>query len=138
MDEARGPDVSRGNVVYYVRSSQPTRASRYAAAGGSSYEVRLKAWNCSCPAYTFSAVNATEESYGLESNMDVDGLDEGHIDAESGLNYGGLMLERGAVPLCKHLLACFLSEKYEPLSGFVEEMVVGREEAAGWAAGWGD
>ena len=137
VDEARGPDVARDNVVYYVRSSQPTRASRYSAAGGSSYEVRLKAWNCSCPAFTFSAVNATE-SYGREGDMDEDGPEEGPIDAESGSNYGGLTLEKGAVPLCKHLLACFLSEKYKPLSSCVEERVVGRDEAAGWAAGWGD
>ncbi|KAA6409589.1 MAG: hypothetical protein FRX48_06200 [Lasallia pustulata] len=138
VDEACGPHVSRDNAVYYVRSSQPTRASRYAAAGGSSYEVRLKAWNCSCPAFTFSAVNAMEENGVHGGDVDVDGLEEGSIDAESGSDYGGLMLEAGAVPLCKHLLACFLAEKCGMFSGFVEERVVGREEAAGWAAGWGD
>lgn len=125
-------------MVYYVRSSQPTRPSRYAAAAGSSYEVRLKAWNCSCPAYTFSAVNTTEETYGHDLNVDVDGVDEGASDVVSGSKYGGLMLTQGAVPMCKHLLACFLSEQCELLSCFVEERVVGRDEAAGWAAGWGD
>lgn len=79
-----------------------------------------------------------EESYGQDGKMDVDGPEGGPIDVESGSKYGGLMLTQGAVPICKHLLACFLSEKSETLSAFVEERVVGREEAAGWAAGWGD
>ena len=55
--------------------------------------------------------------------------------------WGGLLLttrgERGEVPLCKHLLACLLAERWEVMGGFFEERKVGREEMAGWAAGWG-
>ena len=53
--------------------------------------------------------------------------------------WGGLMrVEEGEeVPLCKHLLACLLAERWEVVKGSVEERVVGREEMAGWAAGWG-
>lgn len=79
-----------------------------------------------------------EESDGHDLNVDVDGVDEDSINVVSGLGYGGLMLTQEAVPMCKHLLACFLSEQCEALSGFVEERIVGRDEAAGWAAGWGD
>lgn len=76
-----------------------------------------------------------EESYGHGLNLDVD---EGSVDVVSGLRYGGLMLTQGAMPMCKHLLACFLAEQCGVLSGFVEESLVGRNEAAAWAAGWGD
>jgi len=44
-----------------------------------------------------------------------------------------MMLGEEDVPLCKHLLACVLVERWRG----VEERVVGREEMAGWAAGWG-
>ncbi|MCJ1299844.1 hypothetical protein MMC08_002638 [Hypocenomyce scalaris] len=139
LDTTSGQEGNGDNVIYYVRSSQPTRGSRYTAAGGSSYEVRLRAWNCNCPAFTFSVVNAMEENYGhKEDDVDVDEGDGGAIDAEPVSTLGGLMFEQEAVPLCKHLLACFLPEKCRALSGFVEEKVVGWEEAAGWAAGWGD
>ena len=53
--------------------------------------------------------------------------------------WGGLMrVEKGEeVPLCKHLLACVLAERWEMVRGMVGEREVGREEMAGWAAGWG-
>ena len=54
--------------------------------------------------------------------------------------WGGLMrVEKGGgeAPLCKHLLACLLAERWEVAGGMVEEREVGREEMAGWAAGWG-
>ena len=43
----------------------------------------------------------------------------------------------GEVPLCKHLLASLLAERWDVIGGLVEEREVGREEMAGWAAGWG-
>lgn len=48
---------------------------------------------------------------------------------------GGLALGQ-KVPMCKHLLACALAEQklFEP---FVEIKVVGADELAGWAVGWG-
>lgn len=50
--------------------------------------------------------------------------------------WGGLILGEEEVPLCKHLLACVLVERWDVASAMVEERGVGREEAAGWAAGW--
>ena len=53
--------------------------------------------------------------------------------------FGGLSLGDDMPPVCKHLLACVLAERCKGLfGGFVEERDVSVEEAAGWAAGWGD
>ena len=51
--------------------------------------------------------------------------------------FGGLTLVGREVPVCKHLLACLLVNKVGGYEDFVEDRVVGREETAGWAAGWG-
>ncbi|MCJ1257694.1 hypothetical protein MMC24_005520 [Lignoscripta atroalba] len=127
------------NVVYYVRSSQPMRASRYhsnAAMGGISYEVRLKAWNCSCPAFTFSAFNGLDVHHGSTSEEGTD-LSQDCTGREREWRFGGLMLDEEGLPVCKHLLACVLAERCGVLATYVEEKVVSRDEAAGWAAGWG-
>ena len=42
----------------------------------------------------------------------------------------------GAVPVCKHLLAVVLADRWEVLSGMVSERWVGREEMAGLGAGF--
>lgn len=123
--------------VYYVRSSQPTRTSRYqgtAALGATSYEVRLEAWNCSCPAFTFSAFSHMTMDRGS-----IDYMEEsiGQDNQGQQWRFGGLMVGNGAMPGCKHLLACVLVEKCGLLSGFVQQKVVGRQEAAGLGAGWG-
>lgn len=50
--------------------------------------------------------------------------------------YGGVALEDNA-PICKHLLACVLAEKWsEVLAINVEEGSIGKEVCAGWAGGW--
>lgn len=110
--------------VYYVRSSyQPRRAHSKAIM---SYEVRTKASNCSCPAFAFAA-------FGYEGGEEVTDptcqrtRDEGRL--------GGLMLG-DQVPVCKHLLACILAERCVGLEDCLEKRKVGREEMAGWAAGW--
>lgn len=128
--------IERDCVVYYVRSAQTTRSSRYqsvAAIKGISYEVRLRAWNCSCPAFTFSALNGIN----IETQ---EGMGRVYSDAsETGeeWRFGGLLLGEDGVPICKHLLSCVLIEKCGLFRENVEEKSVAREEAAGWAAGWG-
>ena len=126
-------------TVYYVRSSQPARTSRYqshAGLGGTSYEVRLRAWNCSCPAFTFSAFNSHDIHY--DEPLGEDGAISQELEEKSGAwKFGGLMLAEEGLPVCKHLLACVLVESCGTLAGYVDEKVVNREEAAGWAAGWG-
>ncbi|KAI9699280.1 MAG: hypothetical protein M1836_002890 [Candelina mexicana] len=121
------------NTVYYVRSAQPNRISRYQnyyPGAGLSYEVRLQAWNCSCPAFTFSAFSALPT--GRE-----DGFDRQEDEIREQWSFGGLTAGQDAVPICKHLLACVMIEQCGLLSGCVDEKDVGRDEAAGWGAGWG-
>ena len=149
-------------VAYQVRSAQRTKpsASRSeyptstTATTGASYEVRLKAWNCSCPAFAFAAlpVDAAENGnmedgsggdqnhdvgYGLSGNRSNTSATHHEDDKGAWLGFGGLT--RGMdVPVCKHLLACVVAERCQGFEQLVEEKEVGVEEVAGWAAGWGD
>lgn len=137
--------------VYHVQSASAsqsaTSTSRYARRPPSNtsttYEVRLNSWNCSCPAFAFSAFGR-----GLDLNSDSED-DEGERgivlgeqdDEQKHWRFGG-ELTRGAskeTPVCKHLLACVLGSRVKGLFGDgVEQRIVSREEMAGWAAGWGE
>ena len=131
-------------VVYYVRSSQRGRqhaASRHGVVG-TSYEVRTRAWNCTCPAFALAAF-AGQGPRGLDQDNDErsECLESGHEwnydDDSTGCNerLGGLALTSG-VPICKHLLACVLVERGRGLDEYVETTAIGKAEMAGWAAGW--
>ncbi len=140
-------------MVYYVRSSDGR--SRYGGrgrgrgdAGGTCYEVRVWGWSCSCKAFAFGAFNADGgRGVGYE-RFEGDGGEEMLLDAEEGgdgnersgdgedWRWGGLMVGED-VPLCKHLFACVLAEHWSVARGMIDEREVGREEMAGWAAGWG-
>ena len=122
-----------------------------------SYEVRTGAWNCTCAAFAFAAFNnagvtpryedCDDEFEGLGGNDAVaDEEDEEMLDVPEpkessewgkGWWWGGLMRGTGEIPICKHLLACVLVERWDIAKGMIEEREVGREEMAGWAAGWG-
>jgi hypothetical protein len=137
-------------IVYYVRSAQ-ARAPRFATSYDttSSYEVRLRSWNCSCPAFAFSAFPPSSPPL---DNVSTEYLDEAvseyeEIEAnerngngeDNNWIFGGTTPGHDMPSVCKHLLACVLVERCKGLfGGFVEERRVGWEEAAGWAAGWGD
>jgi hypothetical protein len=130
------------HAIYYVGSAQQ-RSSRFSTSYDTttSYEVRLLAWNCSCPAFAFAAFPATHPEPLIptyEPNKDEE--DAATRNTQSGAwLFGGVSLGDAIPPVCKHLLACVLVEKCNGLfSGFVEERAVSVEEAAGWAAGWGD
>jgi hypothetical protein len=122
--------------IYYVRSAQQ-RSSRYSTSFDTltSYEVRLGAWNCSCPAFAFSAFSPIHPEPPVPTYEPG-----GEIQTEQGAwIFGGVSLGEGMPPVCKHLLACVLAEQCADLFGrCVEERLVNVEEAAGWAAGWGD
>jgi hypothetical protein len=147
--------VKEVSTFYIVKSAQDAKgrgprsggASGHAAVAGAgmSYVIRLGAWNCSCPAFTFSAFPAVSSSY--ISTYVVDAV--GHAGSKGGIQapedcddswqFGGLsrdgMEGRGAVPCCKHLLACLLSEKWHSVLGtYVNERRVGSEEMAGLGA----
>ena len=125
------------------------------------YEVRTGAWSCTCAAFAFAAFGSpagTETRYtgyeeegdggevpmvGISNDVerDVAGgeAENGREGLEGDVEWGGRMLrERGEdVPVCKHLMACVLAERWDVAAAMVEERRVGRGEMAGWAAGWG-
>lgn len=120
-----------------MRSSRRSRYSGAAVEGttGTNYEVRLQAWNCTCPAFAFAAFRPqNEDLQGALGNNDEDDHGEGMRTKNI---FGGLSLGEKEVPVCKHLLACLLVEMGGIWGDFANETVVGREEMAGWAAGWG-
>lgn len=148
------------------RHGRPRHGSRGEVSGGTSYEVRTRGWSCSCAAFAFAAFNSAAAAGGgregggyadydgavnggdddeeEEEEEDVMLLDADEADdADGGVGgsgewrWGGLMVEEEDVPLCKHLLACVLAERWDGAGALVEEREVGREEMAGWAAGWG-
>jgi hypothetical protein len=58
-------------------------------------------------------------------------------DCDGDWHFGGLSLGEG-IPMCKHLLACILVERWKQDFGDgVEEREISIEELAGWGAGWG-
>jgi hypothetical protein len=140
------PLYDRTPTIYYVRSAQ-ARPSRFATSYDttSSYEVHLQAWNCSCPAFAFSAFPAS--SSPVPTMDDISNPPESILgkrdsqcrNSEVEWSFGGITLGSQMPPVCKHLLACVLVERCKSLFGeCVEERSVGWEEAAGWAAGWED
>lgn len=72
-----GNESEPENEVFYVQSasSQTNAAARqrrrhhYTGTSSTSYEVRLAAWNCTCPAFALSAFNRITD---LKSNGDDD------------------------------------------------------------------
>ena len=147
-DEKERGEENR-NFMYLVQSSQVSRGrfgNKDSGAGAMTYIVRLHAWNCTCAAFTFSAFPGTGGTFSVSFEEDGDD-DEGGIlgdidrtgdksgEVEEGWEFGGLSLcgkDGGNVPVCKHLLACLLGEKWDGVLGiYVKERVVGREEMAG-------
>ncbi|KAL9133206.1 MAG: hypothetical protein Q9175_005616 [Cornicularia normoerica] len=143
-------------IVYYVKSSsQRGGRGRYGGrgdAGATSYEVRTQGWSCSCAAFAFAAFSPTlapgervgygdYDDCGAHDDDMLLGTDEGgdgleRLDGSEDWHWGGLMSEEDA-PLCKHLFACILAEHWSLAGKMIEEREVGREEMAGWPAGWG-
>lgn len=101
------------------------------------YTVHLEAWNCSCAAFAFSAFPAAPWNLSQEDVYDEDlDMDMSEEEEEGKWEFGGLSLDGGGgVPVCKHLLACVLGERWKGvLGGYVREKVVSREEMAGYGA----
>ena len=159
QDVSHGDQDEKRRVVYYVRSNaQHDGRSRYGRGGDvgiTSYEVRTVAWSCSCAAFAFSAFNNSRSSSEYETRdtyeaykdddelldedaemLDVPGRKGGVGEGNEWL-WGGLVIGEEEAPLCKHLLACVLAERWEVAAEMIDEREVGREEMAGWAAGWG-
>lgn len=133
------------DTVHYVRSAQQ-RSSRFSTSYDSttSYEVRLRAWNCTCPAFAFAAFPSMHPEPAVPTytppltTRTKEGAEAEKMDA-LGWVFGGVSIGEGMPPVCKHLLACVLAERCSGVFGdCMEERRVSVETAAGWAAGWGD
>lgn len=132
VTEQHQPNAERPakTSLYFVHSAQQARTSTSGRSYdhlATHYEVRLAAWNCSCPAFAFAA---------FPSWVRNDDNDDQHN--EDFHPFGGLSSGQAMPPICKHLLACALAEHCLMFSGFVEMKDVSAEELAGWCAGWGD
>ncbi|CAK4029931.1 hypothetical protein DOTSEDRAFT_123382 [Lecanosticta acicola] len=117
---------------FLVRSAQQHNTRNASYEHVNYYEVRLDAWSCSCPAFTFSAFPASMPSSDTEDHQD-----EAPMHERAGVVFGGLTLGTD-MPVCKHLLACVLIEHCQMFAHFADEREVSLEEMAGWTAGWGD
>ena len=144
-------------------SSSSSKGKGSAARTGTYYEVRLDSWNCSCAAFAFSSFTClTKEDDGdhpptKENAYSTAGAfqyeEEGITDDDSAEHtaaewrFGGtrtltLPNATAGVPVCKHILAAVMARAAPQL--FVDGVHVnvkrelGKEEMAGWGAGWGD
>ncbi len=127
------------HTFYHVQSSQSAGRSKTAR----SYIVQLAAWNCTCASFAFSAFPAlaSEETFEIDQSCDARNSRPGD-DTEYGgatLDFGGMSVngkDGGAVPACKHILACVLADRWEILAQMVPERRIGGEEMAALGAGY--
>ena len=114
--------LDRAQIIHYT---SPTSEVYYVQSVTTRYEVRVKAWNCSCAGFAFAAYSE-------------DGM-SGEWEGMEKMIWGGDSLDggEGLPPVCKHLVACVLVEECGGLfGGKVERKTVDVEEAAGMAASW--
>jgi hypothetical protein len=128
------------NSLFLVRSSQPPK-SRFKdpiASNSTIYTVRVGAWNCSCAAFAFSAFPGTGGNFvaNLDAEEPWDGGQE--MDEDEKWEAGGVSFDGrcgGNVPVCKHLLACMLGDRWKGVLGqHMKLREVGKEEMAGFGA----
>jgi hypothetical protein len=132
-DDTNSQNKSSSKSIYLVRSAQQHHTRHGSIDHANHYEVRLEAWSCSCPAFTFSAFPAEV----VPSPPPRAGSNMVFSPDEAQCIFGGVT--RGEdTPVCKHLLACVLVQNCGMFAGFVEEREVSVEELTGWAAGLGD
>jgi hypothetical protein len=136
--------------VFYVRSASATASSsksksRYRRVynpAGTYYEVRLDAWNCTCPAFAYSALGgALDLNQDQTRPEDEDDQTSSEMEgASKEWRFGGTLTREGTgAPICKHILAATLGKGLPGLFGNgVEKKEVTAAEAAGWGGGWGD
>jgi len=133
--------------IFYVRSASATASSsksksRYRRVfnpAGTYYEVRLDAWNCTCPAFAYSALGRALDLYQDQTRSEDEDGSEIEEDGKEWCFGGTLTREDTGAPICKHILAATLGKGLPGLFGNgVEKKEVTAAEAAGWGGGWGD
>lgn len=156
-----------GIDVFYVQSASAIIASssrsgskggrfgnRNYAATKMHYEVRLDAWNCTCPAFAAatlklimsesSSEQALPQSAGRQSEKG-ETREEGVMAQNDEDNRGTVLIggiatnDEALVPVCKHILAAALCDTSPGLFGAgMKIRQVSTDELAAWAAGWGE
>ncbi len=136
--------------ICYVQSASATMSSSVSTSkyrrvynpSGTYYEVNLEAWNCTCPAFNYSAFGRVFDYNADEVNDAEDGAAaEADLEHEpADWQFGGTLTKEGTgAPICKHILAAVLGKA---LPGLFKDGVGRKEvtavEAAGWGGGWGD
>ncbi|SZF04932.1 unnamed protein product [Blumeria hordei] len=145
-NSALGINVRSGNTagMYQVCSTQPRkRAPKRSSYRNTSsnaekyYTVYLTAWNCSCADFAFSLFPALVVDSVPNNNAKND-IEDAKVDNESvEWEFGGVRRKNATetVPICKHLIACLIGERWGNLLGsYVKERQVNREEMAGIAS----
>ncbi|KAL9620107.1 MAG: hypothetical protein Q9160_005313 [Pyrenula sp. 1 TL-2023] len=168
-----GNGATAVDEIFYVQSasavlntnSKSKRRPRAYNPVGTHYEVRLRAWNCGCPAFANLVLSSLfDRSQGFDGGDGAGGPDDGGGDEAGGAGvdgsefnavaaatvqqFGGSLTHEASgsgsgsgngIPVCKHILAAYLGSQVPGMFGQGVVMKrVSREEAAGWAGGWGD
>ncbi|KAJ9227538.1 hypothetical protein DTO169E5_5549 [Paecilomyces variotii] len=142
VDSLPEQQTSVRDEMFLVLSTSSTTSQSSRRVPEKYYEVRLRAWNCTCPAFVLSAFrnlgNAVEEDVGVREDEDEE-MNYYHGDHWLGGTLTRTMSGNSAPPMCKHLLACILATRCAGLfgNGLQERIDVSQTEMAGWAAGWG-
>jgi len=148
-EPATGTDQTTWEI-FYVRSASATASSsksksRYRRVynpAGTYYEVRLDAWNCTCPAFAYSALGGASDLYQDQTRSeDEDDQTGSEMEGDrKEWRFGGTLTREGTgAPICKHILAATLGKGLPNLFGNgVEKKEMTAAEAAGWGGGWGD
>ncbi|EED15053.1 conserved hypothetical protein [Talaromyces stipitatus ATCC 10500] len=113
-----GNAVSSGaeTVMFIVQSSSSATSDRDGGGGGE-YQVHLRTWNCSCPAFVMAcfAMSRHMEDVDYEIDYLLQHQDEA-MDAKEESWFGGTIrnpeyYDDRSIPVCKHILACVLVDK---------------------------
>ncbi|KAJ5738220.1 hypothetical protein N7493_001375 [Penicillium malachiteum] len=137
----RPPGKSSPSTPGNVSTQQTQTQTQTQTEQVKGYEVRLHAWNCTCPTFTLSAFRDLSRLDHLEyPGMHIADSDQ------SGDVYpypfGGTLTsvrDKASPPICKHILACLLFIRCPGLFGGCGDgrCIISKEELAGWCAGWG-
>ena len=148
----------RDSGVFHIQSASATidktaKSGKFRRAfnqTGMFYEVRLDSWNCTCPAFAYSAFGEQDDETDgevVEEQVENEWDDTAEIAAIGGeamppdsWAFGGLLTnDVSSVPICKHILAAAIGQVAPVLfPGGVRTSTPAAEEVAGWAGGWSE
>lgn len=128
---ARSDSASRTYIVRSAVSPSARRRREPTRSSTKSYAVHLDAWSCSCASFALDAF-PSHFKYALENEY----KQSPQLNSFGGLSQDGLAGTQEHVPCCKHLLACFLTDKCSIVLGScIEHRVVSKETLAAMLAG---